>query len=177
MRAARTRWYVFGAQAVALHGHPRFSADLDVTVEVVGPLDAFVGRLVAGGFVPRVPEPAGFLARARVLPCMHAATGLPVDVVRSGPGLEEEFFERLDTKKLGRVRVPVLSVEDLIVTKALAGRAKDLDDVRALFELHRGSLDERRIERDLRALGAALGEDLLERLPREKSSARRARKR
>jgi hypothetical protein len=29
------RWYVFGAQAVIVHGVPRLSADVDVTLELI----------------------------------------------------------------------------------------------------------------------------------------------
>jgi hypothetical protein len=33
-RLRRLRWYVFGAQAVVVHGRPRMTGDVDVTVEI-----------------------------------------------------------------------------------------------------------------------------------------------
>jgi len=48
------RWYVFGAQAVNLHGFPRATADLDLTID----LDQLAPRVLI-----RELEKAGFSAR------------------------------------------------------------------------------------------------------------------
>ena len=60
------RWYLFGAQAVVAYGAPRFSADVDVTVEL-DPDDPerFVRDMEAGGFALRVDDP-DFVRRTRV---------------------------------------------------------------------------------------------------------------
>lgn len=39
-----------------------------------------------------------FVARTRVLPFLHQATGIPLDVVLAGPGLEKLFLD------LGQIR-------------------------------------------------------------------------
>ncbi len=54
------------------------------------------------------------------------------------------------------MRVPVITPDDLIVTKVLAGRPKDLEDVRELLRQQGVSLDLDRIRRLLSALEAAL---------------------
>ncbi len=76
----------------------------------------------------------------RVIPVVHRS-GLPVDVVLAGPGLEEEMFARERLRKIGRMEIPFIETGDLVVLKVLAGRPKDLEDVRALLRLHPSDLD------------------------------------
>ena len=85
-------WYVFGAQAVVVYGVPRLSADVDVTIRLTPDSPAqFVEAMRAGGFELRVPDPH-FVERTRVMPFFHLASGLPLDVVLAGSGLEDEFL-------------------------------------------------------------------------------------
>jgi hypothetical protein len=150
----RLRWYVFGAQAVNVHGFPRATADLDLTIDLGDrPTSAFLRALDVAGFTPRFAD-ADFVATTRVLPVVHRRSKLPVDLVLAGPGLEQVFLEELHLEKIGRRQIPFLSAENLIVTKLLAGRPKDLEDVREL--LARRALDHERVEALLSQLEAAL---------------------
>jgi len=63
-----------------------------------------------------------FVATTRVPPFVHARSGMPVDIVLAGPGLEELFFKRRRRLTVEGVRVPVASPEDVAVMKVLAGR-------------------------------------------------------
>jgi hypothetical protein len=155
------RWYLFGAQAAILHGIARATADIDVTVDPAERSTAEIaGALTARGFVLRVTDDA-FVAQTRVLPVTHTS-GVPVDVVLAGPGLEELFFERLVHRRMGDLDVPVASAEDLIVMKILAGRAKDLDDVRGIVAAKGAELDHEAIRETLLLLQGALDQsDLL----------------
>ena len=133
--ALGVRWYVFGAQAVIAAGVPRLTADIDVTVEVPadGPA-AIVRALAAQGIDMRpVGDVATFIADTRIIPAVHAATDLPIDVVLAGPGIEEDMLSRARVRSVGGAKVPFVDVADLIALKLLAGRNKDLEDVRALF--------------------------------------------
>lgn len=156
-------WYLFGAQAVLLWGRPRFTADIDVTVRM-SPEEP--QRLVAtmgdAGFRLRVEVSDAFVAATRVLPFVHDQSGWWVDVVLAGPGLEERFIERAITVDIGGTPVPVISPEDLIVTKVLGGRPKDIDDVHGVLLERRDRLDLATIRETLGLLEAALGQsDLL----------------
>jgi hypothetical protein len=156
------RWYLFGAQAVISHGIPRLSADVDVTLQL-NPDDTapFVRDMNDAGFDLAVDDP-DFVSRTRVLPFIHRATAMPLDVVLAGSGLEEEFLERAVITDVGGVAVPLISVEDLIVAKILAGRPKDIEDARGLWRAHGRDLDSARIRRILRLLEEALSQsDLL----------------
>ena len=108
------RWYLFGAQAAIFHGVARLTADVDVTVL---PEPHSTGRLAsvmeANGFRLRVTATDDFVARTRVLPFVHSATRLPVDVVLAGPGIEEQFLDRAEMRSRGAGQCPDCSRIDL----------------------------------------------------------------
>jgi hypothetical protein len=156
LRRSGDRWYLFGAQAVTVWGRPRLSADVDITVAIAGPPDAFVAAALAAGFELRISDWQDFLARTRVLPLLHRATAMPLDVVLAGPGLEEEFLERAAAVNLAGMELLVITPEDLIATKLLAGRPKDVEDVRGILEERHDRLDLERVRSLLRLLEAAL---------------------
>ena len=155
----RLAWYVFGAQAALIWGRPRLTTDVDVTVRL-GALDsqAFVSALQARAFDLRIIATPEFIEQTRVLPLVHQPTGLAVDVVLAGPGLEDEFLARAVTVEIGGAPVPIISAEDLIVTKILAGRPKDLEDIRGVLTERGGSLDRAQVRRTLERLEEALGQ-------------------
>ena len=151
------RWYVFGAQAVLVWGRPRLTGDVDVTV-FLDPEDndAFVAAMTQAGFDVRVPDLRDFVSRTRVFPFTHAASGMALDAVLGGPGLEEEFLRTARQVDVGGLLVPVIGPEELVVVKILAGRSKDLDDVRGILAAQEDALDLARIRELIRALEAAI---------------------
>lgn len=152
------RWYVFGAQAVSAYGVPRLSADVDVTLEIKPEeADRLVQDMDAAGFALRVSDPE-FMRRTRVMPFVHLATAMPLDVVFAGSGLEADFLDRAQRVDIGGARVPMIDAADLIIAKILAGRPKDLDDARGLWKLHHQALDSARIMSTLQQLEEALGQ-------------------
>jgi len=152
------RWYVFGAQAVVAHGRPRLTEDVDVTVEL-GPIDSrtLVHHLDAAGFELSPIADEEFVAATRVLPFVHRATGMAVDVVLAGPGLEELFLAEAKQLDLGGVTVPVIRLEHLLVTKILAARRKDLEDAQEILRGRRAEVDIGVIRELLTELELALG--------------------
>ena len=154
--AAGLPWYVFGAQAVVALGAPRVTADVDVTV-VPGPVatEALLS-LLAVHFDARVPDPVIFATRTRVLPLVHRATAMPLDLVLAASPLEEEFARRAIELDLGGVVAPVATAEDLIVMKLLAGRPKDLEDATGVIRAQGQKLELHRIRTLLSLLDEAL---------------------
>lgn len=159
----RAQWYLFGAQAAMVWGRPRLTADIDVTVRLE-PEDPerLVRTLQARGFSLRVGDADDFIRRTRVFPFLHVASGLPLDIVLAGPGLEDLFLSRARPVTMGGIVVPVISPEDLIATKILAGRPKDIEDVRGILRERLPDLDLALIRSTLAALEDALSQsDLL----------------
>jgi hypothetical protein len=156
---ARVEWFLFGAQAAILYGVARLTADVDITVrlpDATSP-EALANTLDRHGFQLRVTNPA-FLKRTSVMPFVHRATSLPLDVVLSGPGLEDRFFARTEIRDIEGVRAHIASAEDLIVMKTLAGRPKDVEDVTAILASSGAGLDVGYIRDTLLLLERALGQ-------------------
>jgi len=155
------RWYLFGAQAAIVYGVARLTADVDVTAHVPAADVAWLDAIESHGFEPRFRDER-FAMHSRVIPVVHRATGLPVDIVLAGPGLEQQFLERAVMRSVDGVEVPVIDVSDLVVLKVLAGRPKDIDDLTALMRTHGARIDGNRVRALLGDLEGALGQsDLL----------------
>lgn len=169
-------WYLFGARAAILHGAARLTADVDITVRLPGQLSAaaLVQALERGGFRSRGAT-AGFVERTRVIPVVHTPSSLPVDIVLAGPGLEDQFFERVVVRHVDQVRIPVASAEDIAIMKVLAGRPKDLEDVVAVAASHDDSFDVAYIRRTLAQVEEALGQSDL--IPAFEDALARSRRR
>lgn len=162
MKERGVPWYLFGAQAAIIWGSSRYSNDVDVTVSIDREnLLSFIDAMKKAGFDIKYDD-MDFIERSRVLPFTHDATGLSLDVVLLGPGLEEEFLDRKQAVDVDGTTIPVISREDLIILKILAGRAKDIEDIKAVIYEYRTTLDRERITSMLRLLEQALTQsDLL----------------
>ena len=168
------RWYLFGAQAAIFHGVARLTADVDVTIRPAPhSIPTLIAAMEAHGFVLRGIASDDFVARTSVLPLVHSATRLPVDVVLAGPGLEEQILDRAEPRTLDGVRVPVAAVEDLVTMKVLAGRPTDLNDVEGMLRARRDEIDLDEVRQTLTVLEAALSRSDL--LPRFEQIFRRVR--
>lgn len=162
MKRLEARWYLFGAQAVLLHGAPRTTQDIDITVLTDASMATLLQALRSQKIVPTIDDRA-FFEQARVIPCVHVPSRWNVDIVLGGPGLEELIASEATIRKLGGVSVPLLRVEHLLVLKVLAGRPQDLADVAALKALPGKRIALPAVRELLRALEAELGEDLVAR--------------
>ncbi len=131
----KLRWYLFGAQAVAAHGVPRSTDDIDITLWLGDRnLAEIVAPLRRAGFRPRVADLA-FASQTRVFPVRHEPTGWNLDIVLAGPGIEEMFLDEVVQQRVGTGTIPLLAAEHLTALKILAGRPKDLEDVRGLLRV------------------------------------------
>ncbi|MFO0568452.1 MAG: nucleotidyltransferase [Polyangiaceae bacterium] len=173
MRLGGWRWYVFGAQAVVAYGRPRMTGDVDVTVDVGRSSTRDLLRALGErSFRMRFDPTDEHLASTRLLPMIHERTRMPVDVVLARSELQAEFLRRSRAVDIGGHSVPVISAEDLIVTKVLAGRRKDLEDIRGVLLTQWDALDFEYVDRLLTALEDANQDPRLRRrLARQVSQA------
>jgi hypothetical protein len=136
LREAQARFLVVGAHAMAVHGVPRATGDLDVWVavspenadRVLDALARFGMPLLAMGI-----SRSDFLREDRVV-----QIGLPprrIDLLTSisGVGFEEAWEGRI-TRELEGMEVAFLGRDALVRNKRASGRAKDRADLEALGE-------------------------------------------
>lgn len=150
-------WYLFGAQAVALHGVPRTTADVDVTILWNEEAERVVDALRSAGIEPLVDDPE-FIAGTRVIPARHAASGWRLDIVLGGPGLEEQIAADAVKMSVGSLEVPVLRLEHLVVLKLLAQRPQDIADVARLLSVRGDAIQVEEVRELLVALEVGLEE-------------------
>jgi Nucleotidyl transferase AbiEii toxin, Type IV TA system len=151
LQLGRVRYLVVGGVAVVLHGHPRFTADLDLVV-ALDPENAraAIAALARLGYRPRAPVDGALFADPEARQGWIDEKGLTVFTLWSPehPATEIDLFvrepfpfgaawARATMADLGGVKVPVASIEDLVALKRVAGRPKDLEDIRVLEAIAR----------------------------------------
>lgn len=127
-------YMIIGGQAVLLHGEPRLTRDIDVALGCDAselPLILSVAR--GADFHPSVTEIEAFVRRTNVLPVADRATAIRVDLIFSFTPYEAEAIRRSLPVQFGELHVRFAAVEDLIIHKLVAGRPRDLDDVRGVL--------------------------------------------
>jgi len=160
----RLPYMVIGGQAVLLHGEPRLTKDVDITLAAgLDELDTVLRAAKKAGLEPLV-DPDDFTVRTMVLPCRDPETSIRVDFILSYSPYERDAIGRSVTVRLGEVDVRFATAEDLVVHKVLAGRPRDLEDVRAIV-LKKPDLDRPFVHSTLQQFQEALsrGEELTDR--------------
>ena len=130
----RARFLVVGAHAMAAHGYPRATVDIDVWVE---PTEENAERVWQSLAAFGAPLDALDVNRDDfVRPDVVVQFGLPpnrVDILTGVSGLRFDmaWANRIEAVVDG-VRVPVISLSDLIENKRATGREKDRADIKGL---------------------------------------------
>jgi len=130
----RVPYMVIGGQAVLLYGEPRLTQDIDVTLGA-GPdrLEEILDLVRARGWQVLVEESEDFVRRTLVLPCSDPETGLRIDLIFSHSEYERQAMDRVRRVPVGNAQVRFASLEDVVIHKIIAGRSRDLEDVRGIL--------------------------------------------
>ena len=125
-------YLVVGGYALAVHGRPRYTGDLDLWVDndpaniarLLAALDAF-------GFASLGLKAADFAPPDAVVQLGYAPGRIDlltgIDGVTFGP-----CFARKQTVSLGGVALPVIHIDDFKANKLAAGRPQDIADLASL---------------------------------------------
>lgn len=131
---AGARFLVVGAHAMAVHGVPRATGDLDIWIarDPENAAKVWAAFLKFGAPVHSLGvSPADLEAADKVI-----QFGVPpsrLDVLTRVSGLEfEAAWSRRQIHNVDGAPVPFLGREDLIANKRASGRAKDIADIEAL---------------------------------------------
>jgi hypothetical protein len=137
MRESNLPGAFVGAVGVILQGYVRTTNDVDLMVYVpIEPASAIHESLGKAGFSPRIADAVDFAERNHVLLMRHDKTRIGVDVALGRLPLEQEIAQSADRPTVSGHVIPVASVDALCVMKIFAARPHDVQDVRALLQIH-----------------------------------------
>ncbi len=141
--AARVPWVLVGGYALVLHGVVRGTVDIDIAIT----LDADVFRrceaaLKSIGLAPRLPVTADevfhfreeYIANRNLLAWSFYNPANPLEMVDVLIGEDAGAMETVEVEAFG-MTLNVAAIGELIAMKRKAGRAQDIEDIRALEKL------------------------------------------
>ena len=155
-------YMIIGGQAVLLYGEPRLTKDIDITlgigVEGLEKLKQIVENLKLKILIS---NPEDFVGETMVLPTLHEKSGIRIDFIFSYSVYEHQAIQNAKMVKLGSKDVSFASLEDLLIHKIIAGRPRDLEDVRSII-LKNPDFNISYIEKWLAEFDSSLNENYLE---------------
>jgi len=123
---------VVGAHAVAFHGHPRFTGDIDLLLRpTTENAERTMTALRAFGFISPGLSAADFIRPDTVVQLGVPPNRIDLLTALTGVGFEEAW-SRKSAGHLGGVPVGFLGYESLLKNKLATGRSKDAEDVARL---------------------------------------------
>lgn len=142
LRSHDVPFMLIGGQAVLVHGEPRLTLDVDVTLGV--PPDDLARVLDACETMGTEPLPEAvedFVRDTFVLPVGDPETGIRIDLIFSTTPFESQAIERAIQIDVSGTSIPFATAEDLIIHKLFAGRARDIEDVEGVIRRKGEDLD------------------------------------
>jgi hypothetical protein len=129
----RIGYMVIGGQAVLLYGEPRLTKDIDITLGVgVEGFTQITDLVRELSLKILVDNPEAFVHKTMVLPVIEDASGIRVDFIFSHSPYEQQAITRTREVQFGATAVKFASLEDVVIHKIIAGRGRDIDDVKAI---------------------------------------------
>ena len=125
-------YLLVGGFAVAIHGYPRATADMDVWV-ARNRLNAerIVSCLREFGFDTPSLNADLFQDPERIVRMGEAP--LRIEILTDIDGVQfDECLNRAEIQEIDGILIPVIALQDLKLNKLASGRAKDLDDLENL---------------------------------------------
>jgi hypothetical protein len=163
LKAANIPYMIIGGQAVLLYGEPRLTKDIDITLGVGLDRLSDVLNAVREMELTVLVDPESFTRQTMVLPCLDPGTGFRVDLILSFSPFEQLAISRARAVAIGTTTVYFSSLEDLLIHKLVAGRPRDIEDVKVIL-LKNQCADLSYIRHWLAELESATGEKYMQRL-------------
>lgn len=127
-------YMVIGGQAVLVYGEPRLTKDIDITLGLgldgLHKIKGIVEKLKLKYLIADAEE---FVQKTMVLPVINEKSGIRVDFIFSFSPYERQAIERANDIKMGNTDVKFAALEDVVIHKIIAARARDLEDVKSVL--------------------------------------------
>jgi len=130
--AADVRFLIVGAYALALHGKPRATGDLDVWIDATPDNAARAMRALRAFGAPLTDVTVDDFSRPGVTYQIGVAPGR-IDILTELTGITfDEAWPARMRRPFGDVDVDFIGRDDFIRNKRATGRAKDLGDIEGM---------------------------------------------
>lgn len=132
LNAHHVEYLLIGGFAVAMHGYPRATADMDVWVaRRRSNAERLVTCLREFGFDSPSLTPELFDTPDRIVRVGEAP--IRIEILTEIDGVDfDECVSRSVMREVDGESIPVISLDDLKINKRASGRPKDLDDLEHL---------------------------------------------
>jgi predicted nucleotidyltransferase len=161
LKAKNIPYMIIGGQAVLLYGEPRLTRDIDVTLgadtDRLREILEVAKSLFFEAFQRNVEE---FVRETMVLPVRDPHSGIRIDFIFSFTPYERQAIRRAHKVAIGGSLVTFAAVEDVIIHKLLAGRPRDVEDVRSI--LKRNKVNNPYLTKWLKEFSEVVQRDLLQ---------------
>lgn len=155
------RYVIMGGLAVRVHGIPRPTHDVDFTVAIDrSELAVLFDAVTDLGYSVPPPYERGWVDEVGGMPLIKFRTyldaehGIDVDIFLAESAFQQSVLSRRQTIQIDGVTAWLVSPEDLILLKLLAGRARDKADIGDILFMQ-GELDRTYLRRWAKQLGIA----------------------
>ncbi len=128
----QARYLIVGGYAVALHGYPRYTKDIDIWIELTKENAAHIIKtLDQFGFSSLGLKEQDFLIEDQIIQLGYAPNR--IDILTSLPGVEfKECYEKRLSIEIDAVKVSLIDLDSLRKNKKATGRYQDLADLEKL---------------------------------------------
>ena len=127
-------YMIIGGQAVLLYGEARLTKDIDITLGVgVEKLPVITDAVMALGLTVETDDLDAFVRDTMVLPVSEPKTGIRVDFIFSFSPYERQAIKRAPEVMFDNIPVRFAALEDVVIHKVVAGRARDIEDIKTIL--------------------------------------------
>lgn len=132
LNANEVKYLVVGGYAVALHGYPRYTKDLDIWIELSpGNADRILSTLEKFGMGSLNLKPIDFLEENQVIQLGYPPNRIDLLTTLKNLKFEDCYRSKVNVA-IGDVKVNFIDIENLKKNKLATGRPQDLADAENL---------------------------------------------
>jgi len=134
LNSTGVEYMIVGGYALAAHGHPRYTGDLDVWIgQEPGNIIRLLDALAAFGFGSLGLKQEDFLAPEAVVQLGYPPARIDLLTTIDGVSFDACYPHRVPMQ-VGGVTLPIIDLASFRKNKIASGRAKDLADLESLDE-------------------------------------------
>jgi len=127
-------YLIVGGYALAAHGHPRYTGDLDIWIRASARnVDKLLDALARFGFGELGLKAEDFLSPGTIVQLGYPPSR--IDLLTAIDGVEfDACYARRVVMNIAGVELPIIGLEEFRANKRAAGRAQDLADLQSLAD-------------------------------------------